>query len=432
MKNVVKFLLLFVILGVVIRSGYIIIRNNQNIEGKSLYSDVKNDKKVELLPIRQVRDEAENVIQDLKDGKYEKLTAQNPFVYITKEDVLYQIIEKSNTSFRDKSLLELLETELAVMKQLIGEDLDMFRVTDNTSSVEFTDESQGIDIHYVPTYEETVESIKNGTYQPNDFYKEYDIIFPFLIYGGASTGSDDKGRYCCVPADLDCIIFWKGRVEGESKMEDEEPLIVKQYYRNSPDLADEYQLYNGSISVGEAIAFTENYFANLYPFNMFPESRELVHHVEVLKQQDGKYIFRLSLTKEYAGLIADTELFNKWGNTAEYRTSTRVYMKETDDINIREGTGNAMEMQKDGKEIREIIGLNDVLKKVSASIGKNSSYEVKEISMIFRRDVKESTTYKVHHVGIPNWMIRCENATDEVPVTFYINMENGALSYVQN
>lgn len=404
--------------------------NNKKIEGIDLYTNNYIDTPLETISLDELRSVYEQNVEEIKNGKYDNLSADNPVVTITQADSVCNIKETSNDWYKDVDMLELVEEELDIIKQLIGEDINMDYVVDDTSWYYIDDQ---YNLHY-PTYSETVESIKSGTYTPNDFVAQY-CTYPYLAYIGVTLGGDDL-RYCHVPCDLDYVVFMKGKLYEISDVTTDDisaqydPIAV--YYKNGYGLEDEYELLNGKISIRESIEFVENYFKNKYPYNFDEKIKQVVYKVEVFDIGNGIHALEFSIIREFGGLLTDS------GNTSENvdtelmtyaKDSTRIIMVETDDIDMRIGTGNAKRMQYVGKPIKKVVSLDSALEKISNSLGKNSKYKIEEISMIFRRKIVNDTLYQQEYTGIPCWKIRCTNIADGRETRFYINLKDGKLEY---
>ena len=423
-KIIPKIIVVFIVLFAVIYSVYNIKENNKKVSKESYYTDKKDDVNIEFTTIEELRKDYLDNISDVKDGVYENLTTNNPYVYITKENTISEIKEKSNTRYKDKSRLELLEEEYKIVKELIGDNLNMDNLVDDTSWYYIND---NYDLHY-PTYEETIESIKNGTYTPNELVA---TTYPKLAYVGAPRGGKDR-MYCHVPPDMHSVVFMKGGLFKlmNTVIDDLETEYtpVKIYYKNSSDLDDEYQLSNGKMSVGDGIEFVENYFANKYPYNINKDIKEKVYFVDVFDIGNGLYAYEFGITKEFAGLIGEVGYILEGASIAN-KYDTRAIMVETNDVDMRIGLGNGNEMEKIGEEFSKVVSLKSAFQLISEKIGKNSKYEVKEIAMIFKRKILNGTIYQEDIKGIPTWLIRCENKADGMETRFYINLNNGKLDY---
>ena len=424
MKKIIKYLVLLIVVGVVAGVIYKISDNNKNVKAGNHYSDTDGSVKIEKQSLKQIREMYSNDVEDLRNGEYDKLSTQNPYIYITEQDSVSNISEKSNHKFDNLSLMELLEAEYEVVKNLIGEDLNMDYLVDDTS-MQYNNENY--DIHY-PTYQETVESIKNNTYTPNELTA---ATRPYLGYIGLTVEGGDQ-RYCHVPQDMDYVVFMRGKLfeltgEAHEDLEsDFEPL--KTYYNCGTNLEDKYMLSNGEISIKDAIDFVEQYFEDLHPYNIFPEIKNIVHHVSVFDIGNGIYAYEFTMVRKFDGLIAEAGTASGEEDN-EVKDCTKVTMVETDNVDIRIGSGNGHEMSKIGEEITEVISLKSVLELISSKIGNNSQYEITEISMIFRRDVKERKLYQQEYTGIPHWLVRGKNLNDGREVRFYVNMADGKLEY---
>lgn len=404
--------------------------NNKKIEGLDLYSNNYIDTPLETISLDELRSVYEENVEEIKNGKYDNLSADNPVVTITQADSVCNIKETSNDWYKDVDMLELVEEELGVIKQLIGEDINMDYVVDDTSWY-YTDKRYNM--HY-PTYKETVESIKAGTYTPNEVVASY-CTYPYLAYTSNMSMSEDH-RYCHVPCDLDYVVFIKGKFNKllfDAGVEVENDLkIVGEYYKNGEGLEKEYELLNGKISIKEAIDFVENFFENKYPYNINKDVKQKVYKVRVYELENGIYALQFLLVREFNGLLTD------WSDNSgsvdnevlTYGTdSARAVMVEINDIDMREGSGNAKRMEYVGKPITKVVSLDSALEKISNSLGKNSKYKIEEISMIFRRKIVNDTLYQQEYTGIPCWKIRCTNIADGRETRFYINLKDGKLEY---
>lgn len=334
MRKISKLIVILAVVGILINDVYSIHKNNLKIREISNYSDNSINADIKKISLDRLRKEYVDDIQAVKNGEYDNLSTEELFVYITDADVITGSIERSNDNYKDMSLLEVVEAEYCT--------------------------------------------------------------YPYLAYIG-STKSDEDKRYCHVPCDMDYVVFMRGKLFELMEDLETESEPIKIYYSNGDNLDDEYQLSNGKISVGNAITFVEKYFAELYPYNIYPEIKEKVHHVNVLNIGKGIYGYEFSMVREFGGLIADAECMITGINKEVYDT-TKVTMVETNDIDMRIGSGNGHVMEKGDDVLSEVVSLKSALELVSSKICSNSKYEIKEISMIFRRKVINDILYQQEYI----------------------------------
>ena len=409
-------LLLFVVVNV--------IKNNKYIKYNDMYTNNNQKIEMEYIDLSELEKSAAETITNLEKGRYSNLLADNLHVTLSDAKNVSKIFIHSRKEYRGLTEpLELMEEEVRVIKELLGENVNLDYMVDAACLYSVENEHP-----MYATYTELQQIMKNGEYKPNAPY-----TLPYMSYIAWTKDDKKDTRYAHVSHDFDEVVFMKGKLmelQG-SKWEDPETKYeaFASYYVDDGNLNDEYRLLNGTISVKEAIDFVENYFNNELPYDKAPDVEEKVARVDIYEIDENVLCMEFTLRRKYNGLVFEYGALSGNFIPPYGFDSTRVIMVETDKIDERIGNGNGMLMEVEGKSVDKIVSLKSALDKVSGQIGKNSKYNVDLIEMIYRREEIQHDGFYWEYSGTPCWMIRCTNQADGKITTFYIELMSGAINY---
>ena len=426
MKKRVLFISLLLCVCVFI--GFNVVQNNKYITDRNLYTNNQSKTKVTYSSMEEIHTSSDNVITDLKNGKYENLFADNLHVTLADEDSVSKITIHSRNDYRGiTDARELMEEQIKVIKYFLGEDLDMQYLVDAAC---WSDAENRLT--RCLNYNEVLALMNAGTYQPMEPYTK-----PYMSYVAWTKGAKNDTRYAHVSHDFSEIVFIKGKLmelQG-SKWENPEERYkaIATYYMDDINLEDEYKLLNGTISIRDAIDYVEKYFnGNQLPYDKAPEVEEKVAKVEVFEIAKDTLCLEFTLRRKYKGLVFEYGPLSGtyMGAIPPYENDhTRVIMVETDEIDERLGMGNGMIMEQEGEAVTQVVSLESAIQKVSRQIGKNSKYRVDSIEMIYRNELVHNDGFYNVYKGTPCWMFQCVNQADNKMTTFYIELISGSINY---
>lgn len=259
--------------------GYII-KNNKEISYSNYYNQVERNDDLEYLTLSEIRDKKDEAINKIEEGYYENLHGKDVAINLAEEgvDKLYEIKETENTEpyrgIKDEETI--LEEEVKVIEHYFDMDtLDPEELIDVST---LTAEENG---YIYITYDELKEKIKNGTYKAKEEVK-YNL--PSLAYTKIWSDKGDN-RYIYVSPEFNVTLIkgklyevtFRNKENGfpEDPEEDYEPIEI--YYPNDKNLDDSYTLFDGkSITIKQAIDFTEDYFNNRLPYDSMPDVKRKV------------------------------------------------------------------------------------------------------------------------------------------------------------
>ena len=415
--------------------GYII-KNNKEISYSNYYNQVERNDDLEYLTLSEIRDKKDEAINKIEEGYYENLHGKDVAINLAEEgvDKLYEIKETENTEpyrgIKDEETI--LEEEVKVIEHYFDMDtLDPEELIDVST---LTAEENG---YIYITYDELKEKIKNGTYKAKEEVK-YNL--PGLAYTKIWSDKGDN-RYIHITPEFNVVLIkgklyevtFRNKENGfpEDPEEDYEPIEI--YYPNDKNLDDSYTLFDGkSITIKQAIDFTEDYFNNRLPYDSMPDVKRKVAKIEVFEVEEGKICLEFSLTRCYEGLIFNTGTINSVGVISSHKTDDfKAIMVDTDDIDEYIGNSNNYnKLIKTSKAITEIVSLDSALQALSENIGSNSRYEVESIEMIYLRNALDGNILNTENwEGKPAWKVACINDNDDSNYIFHVDMQTGRIQY---
>ena len=407
--------------------GYNLYNNNQYVDFKSYYNVINKNPEMEYLSLQEIRDEKDNVLERLYSGYYENLSATHVIVSLSDGDYVTEMKEYDGGVYHGiTDPKEMYEEQMRVIHYFLGDDLDSEYLKDGNA---MRNNREDVFNLYLRN-DEVIDYIENGTYSEVASLGE----LPEMFYGAWARYENDDRRYCMTSSHFVYVPVMKGKYMELADTFNENPTTefdsVATYYPDSDNLDDEYELDNGSISIGDAIKFAEYYWAECIPFDTTKDVEKKVRQVEVYQLKNGKYYICLEMTRKFKGLMFEYQYpFDSNVALSWWLDNGRTIMVDTDDIDELIGEGNGFEVEETGNKSYEAVSLKSALDKVSDKIGNNSKYEVQRIEMIYRQQIVTYETDYAEFKGIPCWRIQCKNQSNDMITMFYINLFDGSISY---
>ncbi len=426
-------IILVMILGSVVRN---INNNNEKVTKKNTFNMISSED-ILYSSLNEIRTNSDKVVNDVKNGIYSNISADNVVINITDADnVSYITISPGEAIGENK--LAILQAERDILDYYLGNDCIEKYFIDNTTYL---------------SYEEAKKAIENDIYKPiNDnidmnpwlaYTLEADTlkdIYNKTIsdenYQGETienTFGEGKYQYGYVMPDLASVWINKGKIYS---MEEQYHWTEPEYYFDlveekdiyDIDLNNKIKLSNGEITIENAVEFVQDYFDNRLPYNVNNDVKKRVDEIKIIKCTDDTDILCFRLVRSYNDLSFEGENQGAaYMGIPEYiKDCSFAYMIDVDDIDIYFGVTSAVNINEE-KSFVECVSLQSALQLVSQSIGSNSEYKIFKIETIYRNKIIDGE--KNIFYGIPCWKISGRNITSDEEINFYVNMENGELDY---
>ncbi len=353
---------------------------------------VVSEEKEEMVSLQTARENLNSLMEEGKKGAYRNLVFEEFTPAITSEDAIYTLQIETPTRYHDMENESLVETQVEVLKQFFGEDMDM------NALVEWNTQQ---------SYQELMEEFENGTYSSEQI--------PYMVYDKDELHGQVSGGISSLWMDLG--------IEGA--MPDDENALDKKYYAfgAEKDLATCYKTSNKKMSVKEAIAEVENYFNENLPIPLESDERYCVSEVEVIKQEDGTYAFEMFVRNSYHGVLFEFELLGADYGVNQEADRMVVLLEGEGEIPFFNGMSlnNKITVIDTKKEILDPIAAVDY---VSKKIGDSTVYDLYGMELAYQSIRGEDGIC----TATPVWMLLLRRQTDDKETRFYVNASTGELS----
>lgn len=402
-----------IIIGVII--GYIsvslFINNEKSVDGNKKSTGGKTN--IEYIKSEDFKNKTydKDIIENYR---FDNIYYDNLDVNIPKPDSFNKITITGNYPYKNiEDPMKLLEEQRKFINYYMGEDIDERYLLDSANGM---------------GYEDMIEAIKNGTYLKNGQNN-----YPALTY---CLQEDNRYEYALAFGGFEIIGFNKGflyNLTGGTSTDPEESCEQVRKYGLSDETDDEYDLYNGKLSIRDGIEFVEKYFNENLPYENNKKVKMKVQYVTVLKVRDGLYAYQFNLARNYNGISFESG-GTVWDTTSDYeydKDRAIAYMINIDDIDCYCGTHNGnTDTIENNEEIKNVVTPESVMKIISEEVGENSTYTVSSVSLIYRLKIindvlAEGTKYK----GTPCYKVTGINSNDNKEVYFYVDAETGKIDY---
>lgn len=408
--------------------------NNKRIDFKSFYTKSDNDLNLNYITLEEIENEKMGVLEKLGSGHFENLSGNNVRVSLSKGKYVVEINEYGYEVYRGiTDAKEMYRQQMNTIHYFLGEDLDnRFLVDANATNMKpKNDGKMGKISEMYYTNDEIIKYIENGTY--DDVFGGLPEMY-YLGWAAAGDGESQEDKRSCITGTSYYMYtpVIKGKYLELQGTLNEDPLYeldsIAEYYTDKDNLSDVYELNNGSISIGEAVNFVENYWAEHIPYDTEENVKKKVRKVEVFKLRNGKQCFRFEVTREFMGLMVEYgEPVTDNGALPTSETEMGFdLMVDTDDIDEFLGGGNGWKVEMAGEPSDRIVSMESALEKISDTIGNNSKYDIESIEMVYRQKI---ILLDEQLKGIPCWKVKCRNISNDTLTIFYVNLLDGKISY---
>ena len=391
--------------------------NNKYVNEKSGYSNFKLDSDVEKqkIPISEIGDDLLEAKNKIENNDYPNLYGESIRIY------------------------EGAEGPISKLHLLLLEGKDFLSFEEQMKIIESTmpniNYDYVVDMYTGKGYEQVKKEIEAGTYinerVKNDMEKGIEIYDEEWIKSPGMCYMPEKYTegYAMIEPIIQGSFIEKGKYYSLKPTYSEKILDnidwVNTYYYDGENLDDRYQLYNGSISVKEAMEFAEYYMKNELLYDTEEAFDVRTEFIKVYKINENLYSFRQYMCREYNGIYFESG--PQFGNQdgIYFKEAMNAYMVDIDDIDMYGPEINAHRVEKTGKEYDKILPATSAVEIVAGHIGQASGYDISSIELVYRKELIDDG--KDCYV-VPNWRLRGFNANDDFELFFYVNVFDGSLS----
>lgn len=386
-------LIMVVLATIYIISSYNIKRNEEKIEN--------NENKVSLL---EVKEQFENDIKELKDGKYSNLVCKDFSISIESVESLHNIEIKKDTSYRDRTFIENFEIMKKVIDDFFDEDFDKSYIEADFE----VGEGETIYVKYDDIEDICVEEKFNTS--------KADFLF--------GNNTSEGGYMVQIAENLKHAWFSKnefGTIIPSTKK-------YKQYiyYLSGNRQCDDFKLKlkDCDINLSEMQDKVLDYVNENFPLPKIDTVDYIIGDARIIENGDYEGICFI-LRRMYKGVP-----FEYGSNGAE-----GLYVDELDhdaaeidyavssypDTMLSFGScdGTIVEIE----NIDTMLSLGDALKVLSNEIGDNSVYDVNGIELVYRnQEIPEERENELNDILVPKWKVIAFNENDNKYTIFYIDV----------
>ena len=357
-----------------------------------------------LVSLATVREEAETLIQEGRNGVYRNLEFHEIRPLITEEDRIYQIrvsTLKPEFPLTEEQVQKVYDS----MQAFFEEPIDERKITAIPAG-------SGVD-------SVSISELREKIREQNEKYTGIDYVFLYLEDG------EQGQRSQIISASIRSIMIDLG-----------EPYYVEEvpgkiYYPGATDgsLQDVYETADGEMSVEEAIEQTENYFNHEFPVPCSGGMKYRVARVFIVSMPDGTYGFYLELRRSYGGVYFQGDIRRQAGTGDEVYDLTNVILNGEHHVTEFWAISCNEQVEK-MQEITEIISLKKATEYISQKIGDNTVYTVLEIELSYvGKEITEEDSW--FEELSPAWMFITVNQTNGKEVRFYVDALTGEVSSIR-
>ena len=414
--------------------GVNLYNNNKQVDFKKFYTEDSSVSDLDYVTLENIKNEKDSVLEKLYSGHYENLSGEKVMVSLSDSRSVGEIKEYCYEVYHGiTNAKEMYEQQIDTIHYFLGEDLDnRFLVDSNASAMKPKNNGEYgkiSDMFY--TNEEIIGYIKDGTY--NDVFGGL-LDMNYIGFSAASEGeSEDDKRYCGTGMGYYMYVpVIKGKYLEIQETFEEDPVYelnsIAEYYTDRDSLSGIYELDNGSISIGEAVNFVENYWEKCIPYDTDKNVKKKVIKVDVFQMRNGKHCLRFETTREFMGLKFEygEPVSNNGAMPSSEPDHGVAVMVDIDDIDELLGGGNGYKVELTGETSDRMVSMESGLDKISDTIGNNSKYDIENIEMVYRRKI---ITLVYEFKGIPCWKVRSRNLNNDTLTVFYVNLLDRKVSY---
>ena len=390
----------------------------------------KNENDIELVSIKEVRENVNKELEETKNGKYDNLILDdNVSVQITNENEIYKLNLKFENYY--KNLGEYLSNIPEIMKVMFEkDDININKIATPgyfTESGAVREELREWDC----TYNEMIKNYNNGTYTGKDGKQ------PSVEYR-------DGNIYGFTNSDLCLMWIFRGKTKDIFLKDFNNEFVpqwfsyanyeIKNYDVYEDDINDSYNLLDGQISIKDSISYVESYINNEFKYSGNKDLKTKVYSVDLVKLDENYYGYHMYMQREYGGILFEPIQNGTYTQGDESRTFDMIdcFVIEKGNIDYYYGSVNNEKIEKINPTITKIIPLNKVMELVSKKVASGTKFHVNKIQLAYIRNyigeakVDERRDEKV----TPVWLISTKNEKDNSIINFYVDLLTGKIDNI--
>lgn len=371
-------------------------------------NDNKESEKLSKGTVEQAKKSFQSDIQELKDGRYDKLIYHDFKASIDEVEGVYNIEIQRDTSYKDRTFLENFQMMKEVIDKFFGEDFDKSFI-----SVDFnTSDGESIDVNYYDIETKYTD-------------EEYSALEPSFLFG-----SDTANGGYMVQMTQSLNHTWLTKYQ----LGDIHASVYRKVYRYIAGIRQvedaQINLKDGQINLSEMEERVLDYLANDFPL---PISENIVYGIGDARIVDnGDYDgVCFKIRRIYKGIpfeYGSTGSVGGYIDPLGHESGELIYAVSTSpDTLLGFGTVNGTVVE--NETISEMFTLGAALNMLSEKIGTNSTYDVYGVELVYREcEVPEEQTYEIEGILTPRWKVTTVNQNDDKYTVFYIDVVTGEIT----
>lgn len=203
---------------------------------------------------------------------------------------------------------------------------------------------------------------------------------------------------------------------------------VASYFNDGLHNDETYPLFNGDVSIGEAVNYFENDYLSSLPYKVDENFSINVSSIDVYNIKDDLYGYVFNFSTAWNGIPFDSrvETFSYQDTSYQYLISGEALMiknKEIDTIVDLQFPN----IKQDESIIQNICSLESAVEIMSNTLTNGVIFDVNSIEFVYKGDY--SSDYKTAFLE-PFWKFTIYNPNDTLFYCVYVNAVNGDCSYI--
>lgn len=367
----------------------------------------------------------ENAISDFekcKEKGYENLELSECSVSVPKLDAIYNVNIEFDGSFK----FENNTSELENYEKYCNFFFNRYDISSALFSADEITDIETDDMYvYYPKVENYTEEIKNGSLSINFFmYRDIENSDYLSYHAGEKFPHQmNKGEaFDITKSEFSKVSSWlPSDMESTTKK-------VASYANDGKHDDESYMLFDGEVTIGEAVSFFENEYLSTLPCEFDSNYSLSVSRIDVYEIKEGTYGYVFKCSTAWNGIAlnrGDERVSYSPNATNQYEQISEALMIRKNDV---ESFMNIIfpDIINEKNPIKNMVSLEKALDITSETMTKQVKFEVSQIELIYQGSYSED--YSSAHLE-PTWKISTFNPNDSCYYDVYINAVSSECTY---
>lgn len=203
---------------------------------------------------------------------------------------------------------------------------------------------------------------------------------------------------------------------------------VASYFNDGTNNDETYRIFDGNVSVGEAVTYFENEYLLSLPCDFDNNYSINVSSIDVYNIQDDLYCYVFNFSTAWNSIPFDSreETFSYQDTSYQYMVSGEALMIKKNDIDTIVDL-RFPDISEAEKPIENICTLENAVNIMSNTLTQEVKFELQTIEFVYKGNY--SNDYTTAYLE-PSWKFVTYNPNDDLYYCVYVNAVSGECSYI--